>query len=150
MRRAGPADPNLKILSRVPYDEKIGGVTLRITKLRPGPFISTYTIIPCMIMMISTAFNAVWNEVEQHPQLQGNRYDCSDNGVTLKVVSNKLPLKSMEYSDLVYLSRLLLNFQQAYRLPAITFEYREDGFTTGTGEIYWDPAASSTQSLEQE
>ena len=150
MRRAGPADPNLKILSKVPYDEKIGRITLRITKLRPGPFISSYTIIPCMIMMIATAFNAVWNEIDQHPHLQGNRYECSDNGVTLKVVSNKLPLKSMEYSDLVYLSRLLLNFQQAYRLPVITFEYMEDGVTTGAGGIYWDSAPISTQDLEQE
>ena len=150
MRRAGPADPNLKILSKVPYDEKIGGITLRITKLGPGPFISTYTIIPCMIMMISTAFNAIWNEVEQHPQLQENQYTCSDNGITLKVLSNRPPLKSMEYSDLVYLSRLLLNFQQAYRLPVITFEYIEDRVKTGAGGIYWDSAASSTQSLEQE
>lgn len=150
MRRAGPADPNLKILSKVPYDEKIGGITLRITKLRPGPFISTYNIIPCMIMMISTAFNAIWNEVEQHPQLQDNRYECSENGLTLKVVSNKAPLKSMEYSDLVYLSRTLLNFQQVYRLPVITFDYLEDGVKTGAGGIYWDAAASSTQDLEQE
>ena len=103
-----------------------------------------------MIMMISTAFNAIWNEVEQHPQLQHNRYDCSDNGVTLKVIANKPPLKSMEYSDLVYLSRLLLNFQQAYRLPVITFEYIEDRVVTGVGGIYWDSAPSSTQSLEQE
>ena len=150
MRSAGPADPNLKILSRVPYDEKIGGLTLRITKLVPGPFISTYTIIPCMIMMISTAFNAVWNEFDQHQKLQDNRYDCSENGVTLKIVSHKPPLKSMEYSDLVYVSRLLLNFQQAYRLPVITFDYLEDGVTTGSGGIYWDAAASSTQNLEQE
>ena len=102
-----------------------------------------------MIMMISTAFNAIWNEVEQHSQLQDNRYECSENGVTLKVLSNKPPLKSMEYSDLVTLSRLLLNFQQAYRLPVITFEYLEDGVTTGVGGIYWDSAPSSTQNLEQ-
>ena len=150
MKSAVPADPSLKILSKVPYDEKIGGVTLRITKLRPGPFISTYTIIPCMVMMISTAFNAIWNEVEQHPQLQDNRYTCSENRVTLKVLSKKRPLKSMEYSDLVYLSRLLLNFQQAYRLPVITFEYLEDGVTTGVGGIYWDSDETSTQDLEQE
>ena len=150
MRSAGPADPNLKILAKVPYDEKIGGITLRVTKIRPGPFISTYTIIPCMIMMIATAFNAIWNEVEQHPQLQHNSYECSDNGVTLKVLSNKPPLRSMEYSDLVTLSRLLLNFQQAYRLPVITFEYFEDKVRTGAGGIYWDSAPISTQDLEQE
>ena len=103
-----------------------------------------------MIMMISTAFNAVWLAMDQHPQLQDDRYDCSDNGVTIKVLAKKPPLKSMEYSDLVTLSRLLLNFQQAYRLPAITFEYLEERAVLGAGEIYWDSAPSSPQNLEQE
>ena len=83
--------------------------------------------------------------MDQHPQLQDNRYECSDNGISLKVLS----IKSMGYSDLVYLSRLLLNFQQAYRLPVMTFDYLEDGVRTGVGRIYWDSAPSSTQDLEQ-
>ena len=56
----------------------------------------------------------------------------------------------MEYSDLVTLARIVLNFQQVYRLPGITFDYLEDGLKTGTGEIDWNYAASSNQSLEQE
>ena len=134
----------------MPYEEKIGRLTLRITKLKPGPFISSYKILPCLVDMISTAFNAIWMEIDQHRQLHNNEFTCSENGLTLNLLSNKPPLKSMEYSDLVYLSRQLMNFQQVYRLPVIEFEYIEDGQKTGTGEINWDSAASSTQTLEQE
>ena len=134
----------------MPYDEKIGGLNLRITKLKSGPFISSYNILPCLVEMLSTAFNAIWNEVEQHPILDNHQFKCSENGLTLSVLSNKPPLKSMEYSDLVYLAKLLLNFQQVYRLPSITFDYLEDGQKTGTGAIAWNRAASSTQSLEQQ
>ena len=66
------------------------------------------------------------------------------------VLSQKPPLKSMEYSDLVTLATLLLNFQQVYRLPGIAFDYLEDGRKTGTGYIEWNYAASSNQSLDEE
>lgn len=147
---AGPADPDLKILSKVPYDETIGGLTLRVTSLKRGNFISSFNLLPCMVNMLSTAFNAIWNEVEQHPQLDDDQFTCSENGLTLTVVSQKPPLKSMEYSDLVTLARMLLNFQQVYRLPGITFDYLEDGRKTGSGDIGWNYAASINQSLEQE
>lgn len=149
-RLAGPADPDLKILSKVPYDETIGGLTLRVTSLKRGSFISSFNLLPCMVNMLSTAFNAIWNEVEQHPQLDDGQFTCSENGLTLTVVSQKPPLKSMEYSDLVTLARMLLNFQQVYRLPGITFDYLEDGQKTGSGDIGWNYAASINQSLEQE
>lgn len=103
-----------------------------------------------MVDMLSTSFDAIWNVAEQHSQLDDNQFRCSDNGLTLLVLSQKPPLKSMEYSDLVTLARLLLNFQQVYRLPGIAFEYFEDGQKTGTGDIDWNYAASSSQSLEQE
>ena len=152
IRDAGPADPNLKILSKVPHDEKMGGLTLRITKLKSVPFISSYNILPCMVEMLSTAFNAIWNEAEQHPQLHDNEFRCSENSLTLQVLSHKPPLKGMKYSDLVYLAKMLLNFQQVYRLPGIEFDYLEDGQKTGTGDLNWnyEYAASSVQSLEQE
>ena len=103
-----------------------------------------------MVDILSTSFNAIWNVAEQHPQLENDEFKCSENGLTLTVQSQKPPLKGMEYSDLVYLARMLLNFQQVYRLPGIKFEYMEDGRRTGTGEIDWNRAASSIQSLEQE
>ena len=103
-----------------------------------------------MVDALSTAFDAIWNVVEQHPRIENNEFTCSDNGLTLRVRSNKPPLKSMEYSDLVYLAKMLLNFQQVYRLPGITFDYLEDGQKTGTGEIIWNYAASSIPSLEQQ
>ena len=87
---------------------------------------------------------------EQHPQLDDGQYRCSENGLTMTVLSQKPPLKSMEYSDLVTLARMLLNFQQVYKLPGIGFEYLEDGQRTGTGEIVWNRAANSDQSLERE
>lgn len=146
---SGPADPDLKILSKVPYEEKIGGLTLRITSLKGGRFISSFNLLPCMVDMLSTAFDAIWNVVEQHPQLHDNQFSCSENGLTVTVSSQKPPLKSMEYSDLVTLARLLLNFQQAYRLPGIAFEYLEDGQRTGTGKIGWNYADTSSHSLEQ-
>ena len=142
-------DPKLKILSKVPYDEKMDGLTLRITALKGGPFISSFKLLPCMVETLSTAFNAIWNVIEQHPQLQDNEFVCSENGLTLQVRASKPPLKTMEYSDLVYLARLLLNFQQVYMLPGITFDYLEDGIKTGTGDIGWNRAGSSLQSLEQ-
>lgn len=147
---AGPADPDLKILSRVPYDETIGGLTLRITALKGGRFISSYNLLPCMVDMLSTSFNAIWNVAEQHPQLDDNEFRCSEHGLTMMVLSHKPPLKSMEYSDLVTLAIMFLNFQQAYRLPGIAFDYLEDGQITGTGEIGWNHAANLNQSLEQE
>ena len=148
-RVGGLHDPDLKILSRVPYDEKMGRLTLRIIALKRGPFVSSYKLLPCMVDMLSTAFDAIWNEVEQHPKLHNNEFTCSENGLTLTVLSKEAPSKEMEYSDLVYLARMLLNFQQVYMLPGITFHYVEDGQVTGTGEIAWNQAASSIQSLEQ-
>lgn len=100
--------------------------------------------------MLSTAFDAIWNVEEQHPQLDDDQFRCFENGLTMIVLSHKPPLKSMEYSDLVTLARMFLNFQQVYRLPGIAFDYLEDGQITGTGEIDWNYAASSNQSLEQE
>lgn len=116
--------------------------------MKAGPFISSYNILPCMVEMLGTSFDAIWN-VEQHSQLHNDQFRCSENGLTLMVLSKKPPLKGMEYSDLVYLARMLLNFQQEYRVPGITFQYLEDGQITGTGEIAWNYAASSVQSLEQ-
>ena len=145
------ADPNLKILRKVPYDETIGSLTLRITSLKSGPFISSFKLLPCMVDILSTSFDAVWNSAEQpHPQVENYRFWCSASSLTLQVLSQKPPLKSMEYSDLVALGRLLLNFQQAYRLPGIAFDYLQDGQKTGTGELDWNYAANSSQSLEQE
>ena len=149
IRAAGPADPNLKVLSKVPYDEKMGGLTLRITKLKSGPFISSYNLLPCMVETLSTAFNAIWNEIEQHPQLHDDQFRCSENGLMLQILSHKPQLKSLEYSDLVYLTKMLLNFQQVYRLPGIEFDYFVDGQKRGTGGISWN-YESSVQSLEQE
>ena len=123
---------------------------MRITALRRGRFISSYSILPCLVDMLSTAFNAIWVEIEQHPQLVDDRFEYSENGLTVEIVSQKPPLKSMEYSDLVTLARMLLNFQQGHRLPGISFEYLADGQKAGTGEISWNYAASSNQSLEQE
>lgn len=135
---------------RLPYDEKIGGLTLRIMTQQAGPFISSYNILPCMIDMLSTAFDAIWNVAEQHPQLVDGRFRCSENGLSVSVWSKKAPLKGMEYSDLVSLARMLLNFQQVYRLPGITFVYLADGQITGTGKIEWNYAAGANQSLAQE
>ena len=103
-----------------------------------------------MVDMLSTAFNAIWNVAEQHPNLNDNQFRCSENGLTIMVLSQKPPLKSMEYSDLVTLARMLLNFQQVYKLPGIAFDYLEDGQITGAGEIAWNHAASPKQSLEEE
>lgn len=103
-----------------------------------------------MVDMLSTSFNAIWNVVEQHPQLEDNQFKCSENGLTLKVSSQKPPLKSMEYSDLVTLAIMLLNFQQVYRLPGIGFLFLEEGQMTGTGDIGWNYAANSNQSRGQE
>ena len=149
LRTAGPADPRLKILSKVPHDEKIGGLTLRITALKGGPFISSFKLLPCVVDALSTAFNSVWNEIDQHQPLQDDEYMCSHHALTLILRSNKKPLKGMEYSDLVTLARLLLSFQQVYMLPGISFDYLEDGVKTGSGDIDWNQAESSLQGLEQ-
>lgn len=103
-----------------------------------------------MVDMLSTSFDAIWNVAEQHPNLDDDQYLCSENGLIISVLSQKPPLKSMEYSDLVTLARMLLNFQQVYRLPGIAFDYLEDGQITGAGEIGWKYAAGPTQSLEEE
>lgn len=103
-----------------------------------------------MVDVLNTAFDAIWNVADQHLHIYNNEFTCSENGLTLRVLSNKPPLQSMEYSDLVYLAKCLLNFQQVYRLPGITFDYLEDGKKTGTGELKWNRAASSIQSLEQQ
>lgn len=104
-----------------------------------------------MVDMLGTSFDAIWNSAEQpHPQIVDDRFWCSANSLTLQVLSQKPPLKSMEYSDLVALARLVLNFQQVYKLPGISFDYLQDGQKTGMGEIVWNYEANSSQSLEQE
>ena len=79
---------------------------------------------------------------EQHPNLDNNRYWCSENSLTLNVLSHKPPLKAMEYSDLVMLGTMLLNFQQVYMLPGIEFQYLTDGQVTGTGFLIYNQAAN--------
>lgn len=136
----GPADPTRKILSKVPYDEKIGGLTLRITALKGGPFISSFNLLPCLVDMLRTSFDAIWLAPDQQMNLHDNRYLCSENRLTLNVVSLKLPLKGMEYSDLVMLATMLLNFQQVYMLPGIEFQYMAAGQVTGTGYLSYNQA----------
>ena len=75
--------------------------------------------------------------------LRDNCYLCTENGVTLSLVSHKPPLKAMEYSDLVMLATLLLSFQQGYMLPGIEFQFLEDGQVTGTGSLSYNQAANS-------
>lgn len=99
--------------------------------------------------MLSTAFDSIWNEVEQHPQLVDNQFRCSENSLSVYVLAQKPPLKTMEYSDLVTLARMLLNFQQVYKLPGLAFDYLEDGQLRGSGGIEWNDAASSSQGLQQ-
>ena len=149
IRMAGLADPKRKILSKVPYDEKIGRLTLRITSLKSGPFISSFNLLPCMVDMVSTAFDAIWLVPDQHRPLQDDKFVCSENGLTLTLLSKSSPLTKMEYSDLMELARMLLNFQQVYMLPGITFDYLEGTKLTGTGDITWNRAESSLPSLEQ-
>ena len=141
-RITGPADPTRKILSKVPYDEKIGGLTLRITSLKGGPFISSFNLLPCMVDLLSSSFNAIWLAPDQQMKLHDNRYWCSENGLTLNVLSIKPPLKAMEYSDLVMLATMLLNFQQGYMLPGIEFQFLADGQVTGTGFLSYNQAAN--------
>ena len=150
-RMTGLADPQRKILSKVPYDEKIGGLTLRITSLKGGGFVTSFDLLPCMVNMLSTSFNAIWNVPEQHPNLEDNRYWCSENRLTLNVLSHKPPLKAMEYSDLVMLATMLLNFQQGYMLPGIDFQYLADGQVTGTGFLRYNQAVKDLNpSLQQD
>ncbi|KAM0800925.1 hypothetical protein BDR22DRAFT_221326 [Usnea florida] len=141
-RLTGTADPTRKILSKVPYDEKIGGLTLRITSLKVGPFISSFNLLPCMVDMLRTSFDAIWMRPDQHPNLDDNRYWCSENSLTLNVLSHNPPLKAMEYSDLVMLGTMLLNFQQVYMLPGIEFQYLTDGQVTGTGFLAHNQATN--------
>lgn len=103
-----------------------------------------------MVDLVSTSFDAIWDETEQHLPLVDNKFWCSENGLTLQVLAQKPPLTGMQYSDLVKLARLLLNFQQAYRLPGMAFQYLEGGLQTGTGYLDWNYAVNSSQSLEQE
>lgn len=103
-----------------------------------------------MVDMVGTSFDAVWDEADQHARLVDDRFWCSENGLTLQVLAQKPPLKGMQYSDLVTLARLLLNFQQAYRLPAIGFQYLEAGQILGTGDLDWNYAANASPGLEQE
>ena len=141
-RIAGPADPPRKILSKVPYDEKIGGLTLRIMALKGGPFISSFNLLPCMVDMLRSSFDAIWLAPDQQMNLHDNRYLCSENSLTLDVLSHKPPLKTMEYSDLVMLGQMLLNFQQGYMLPGIEFQFLSDKQVTGTGSLSYNQAAN--------
>ena len=75
-------------------------------------------------------------------KIRDGRYLCSENGVTLNVLSHKPPLNAMEYSDLVMLATMLLNFQQGYMLPGIEFQFLEDGQITGTGSLSYNQAAN--------
>ena len=103
-----------------------------------------------MVDILTTSFDAIWKTADQHPNIDGDQFWCSENSLTIMVLSQKPPLKSMEYSDLVTLAVMLLNFQQTYTLPGIAFDYLEDGQKTGTGYIEWNYAASSNQSLDEE
>ena len=141
-RITGPADPSRKILSKVPYDEKLGGLTLRITSLKGGPFISSFNLLPCMVDMLRSSFDAIWLAPDQQMNLHDNRYWCSENSLTLNILAHKPPLKTMEYSDLVVLATMLLNFQQGYMLPGIEFLYLENGQVKGTGSLSYNQAAN--------
>ena len=124
-----------------------GGTTIRITDFYP-PFVSSYNLLPCMVEMLTTAFDGVSPQAGNsgtHPNYEHQQFVCQQNGLELKLVG-KQNTPPLEYSDLVRLARLVLLFQQRYRMPGIGFDYLDGGRSRGQGNARMMFAGNETTS----
>lgn len=57
-------------------------------------------MLPCMVDLATTGFEAIWDEVDQHPTLKGNTYTCFHKAFRMTIVSEKsvASYRTMEYS----------------------------------------------------
>ena len=134
---------------RVPYDvEYDSDSSLRITKYS-GPHISSESILPCLVDMLNSAFNAVWRQDDQHPRLDDNDYDCQKGGLDLRIRGTQMSLP-IEYPDLASIANMIFYFQQMFVTPGLTFEYWFKGTLIGTGSAQTLYAVNATGSLDQE
>lgn len=117
----------------LPHDEKVGSTTLRIVAYS-SPFISSYNVLPCLVDMLRTSFNALWDDMEEDRDIQNNQYDCQLNSVQLKVQGTQVET-FLQYDDLVTLASAILQFQQRFTMPGFKFQYMIGGKIYGTGQV---------------
>lgn len=90
--------------------------------------------------MLAAAFE---NASAGNQKLPRNQFVCQQNGLELKLVGNQIT-PPLEYSDLVRLARLVLEFQQRYKMPGIEFYYLDGRRIQGWGYVYMLLAGNST------
>ena len=105
-----------------------------------SPFVSSYNVLPCIVEMLATAFESVSAGNQKLPH---NQFVCQRNGLELKLVGNQIS-PPLVYSDLVRLARLVLKFQQRYKMSGIEFFYLDGRRIQGNGNLYMLFAGNST------
>ncbi len=101
-----------------------------------------------MVEMLTTAFDGASQQAGNsgnNQNLENNQFVCQQNELELKLVGNQIT-PPLEYNDLVRLARLLLLFQQRYRMPGIDFYYHDGSRIRGQGKAYMRVAGNETTS----
>ena len=138
-----------KVPPRVPYNIDLDADNrLKITKYH-SPHLSTEGLLHCVIDMMNTAFSAVWKQENQHPLLENHKYYCAHQGVLLIIEGDQVTAP-LEYSDLVVLGNLLLQYQQQFITPGISFELVMKGVHIAHGYVLVPLVSNTTQSLSSD
>ncbi len=101
-----------------------------------------------MVEMLTTAFDGASQQAGSsgnNQNLEHNQFVCRQNELELKLVGNQIT-PPLEYGDLVRLARLLLLFQQRYRMPGMDFYYHDGRRIRGQGKAHMLLAGNETTS----
>ena len=131
------SDPALPIAA-LPYEVPLNDgldTKLRIISYY-APHVQSFDLLPCLVNMMTTAFNNVYENPNPHAKLLQNQYTCSANSFGLQITGNQIMTPPLEYSDLISLARMLLLFQQTHTMPGLRFEYWLKGQMRGQGHAW--------------
>ena len=93
--------------------------------------------------MLNSAFNAVWQQDDQHPKLDSNKYECEKGGLDFRIDGTQASMP-IEFPDLAALANMIFYFQQTFVTPGLTFEYWFKGRVIGTGSAQMLFAGNAT------
>ena len=147
-RTLPPSDPSLPVPPYPPFQITIIGASslLDITSVT-GSFVSSYNLLPCLVKMLSDAFDAVWNKPDQSPELNSGYYLCQASTVKIYIATTNLR-SPLTFPDLVALVNLIEAFQHNYALPEFRFQFLTNSVKRGGGYLSIEDVSQSTTESE--
>ncbi len=143
-----PSDPPLPVPPYPPFRITINGAPslLNITSTTES-FVSSYNLLPCLVSMLSDAFDAIWNKRDQSPELNAGYYFCQASTVRIYIATTNLR-RPLRFPDLVDFANLIEAFQHDYALPEFRFQFLTNSVQRGYGYLRIVNVSSSTMESE--